>query len=122
MAANTDKMRLGTCVTNPAVRDVHRFCQLVRHPQPGFWWAHGTRHRPAATAPVACWARSPTTLETLEEFVRIFRNLKRRQKTVDLHGVPTKITLDPLAKFPALWVAGLRPEGPAAPPAASATA
>src|SRR5215472_11452364 len=33
--------------------------------------------------------KKPTTLETLEEFVRVFRNLNAG-KTVDLDGIPTR--------------------------------
>src|SRR5260370_26143591 len=52
--------------------------------------------------------KKPSTLENLEEFVRIFRNLNAGN-TVDLDGVPTKF---PWAsgEIPRVWVAGYGPK------------
>src|SRR6202163_4628264 len=90
MAANTKEMRLGTCVTNPAVRDVTVSSSLFAtlnvlsggRMQLGIGRGDSSRR---------VLGKKPTTLENLEEFVRIFRNLNAG-KTVDLEGVPTKFT------------------------------
>jgi len=82
-------------------------------PRRGAWnWASG-----AATAPPSAGEKT-TTLENLEEFVRIFRNLNAG-KTVDLDGVPTKFPWTN-GEFP-VWVAATAPR-PCAPRDASATA
>src|SRR5258707_6599908 len=52
--------------------------------------------------------KKPTTLENLEEFVRIFRNLNAG-KTVDLDGVPTKFPWTN-GEIPRVWVAGYGPK------------
>src|SRR5215471_7614373 len=81
MASRTSRIRLGTCVTNPAVRDVSSRRVL---------------------------GKRPTTLETLEEFVRVFRNLNAG-KTVDLDGVPTRFPWSN-GEVPRVWVAGYGPK------------
>jgi len=107
MAANTKKMRLGTCVTNPAVRDVTVFSQLICHPQPGLCGrmelgiGRGDSSRRVL-------GKKPTTLENLEEFVRIFRNLNAG-KTVDLDRRPHEISLDQ-RRSSRVWVAGYGPK------------
>src|ERR1700739_538120 len=88
MAANTKHMRLGTCVTNPAVRDVtvasslFATLNIASHGRMQMGIGRGDSSRRVL-------GKKPTTLENLEEFVRIFRNLNAG-KTVDLDGVPTK--------------------------------
>src|SRR6266576_2445244 len=52
--------------------------------------------------------KKPTTLETLEEFVRVFRNLNAG-KTVDLDGVPTRFPWSS-GEVPRVWVAGYGPK------------
>ena len=85
MAANTKKMRLGTCVTNPAVRDVtvsaslFATLNLASHGRMELGIGRGDSSRRVL-------GKKPTTLGTLEEFVRVFRNLNAG-KTVDLDGV-----------------------------------
>src|SRR5467141_2584660 len=85
MAANTQKMRLGTCVTNPAVRDVtvsaslFATLNLASHGRMELGIGRGDSSRRVI-------GKKPTTLENHEEFVRIFRNLNAG-KTVDLDGV-----------------------------------
>ncbi len=76
MAANTRAMRLGTCVTNPAVRDVTVSSSLFAtlnvfsqgRMQLGIGRGDSSRR---------VLGKKPTTLENLEEFVRIFRALRR---------------------------------------------
>src|SRR6202171_5809422 len=74
MAANTKKMRLGTCVTNPAVRDVAGASSLfatlnvASHGRMQMGIGRGDSSRRVL-------GKKPTSLENLEEFVRIFRVL-----------------------------------------------
>jgi probable F420-dependent oxidoreductase len=107
MAANTKNIRLGTCVTNPAVRDVtvsaslFATLNLASHGRMELGIGRGDSSRRVL-------GKKPTTLETLEEFVRVFRNLNAG-KTVDLDGVPTRF---PWAngEVPRVWVAGYGPK------------
>ena len=107
MASNTKQMRLGTCVTNPAVRDVTVSSSLfatlnvLSHGRMQLGIGRGDSSRRVL-------GKKPTTLETLEEFVRVFRELNAG-KSVDLDGVPTRF---PWAKagVPPVWVAGYGPK------------
>lgn len=107
MAANTKTMRLGTCVTNPAVRDVtvaaSLFATLNLFSQGRMEMGIG---RGDSSRRVL--GKKPTTLETLEEFVQVFRELNAG-KTVDQEGVPTRL---PWAEgtIPRVWVAGYGPK------------
>jgi probable F420-dependent oxidoreductase len=107
MAASTQTMRLGTCVTNPAVRDVTVSASLFAtlnlasrgRMQLGIGRGDSSRR---------VLGKKPTTLENLESFVRVFRDLNAG-KTVDLDGVPTNF---PWAsgEVPRVWVAGYGPK------------
>jgi probable F420-dependent oxidoreductase len=107
MAANTKTMRLGTCVTNPAVRDVTVSASLFAtlnsfsggRMQLGIGRGDSSRR---------VLGKKPTTLENLEEFVRTFRALNGG-KAVDLDGVNTRF---PWASgsVPPVWVAGYGPK------------
>jgi len=107
MAAGTKTLRLGTCVTNPAVRDVTVSASLFAtlnlasrgRMQLGIGRGDSSRR---------VLGKKPTTLETLEEFVRVFRNLNAG-KTVDFDGVATHF---PWAsgEIPPVWVAGYGPK------------
>jgi probable F420-dependent oxidoreductase len=107
MAASTQSMRLGTCVTNPAVRDVTVSASLFAtlnlasrgRMQLGIGRGDSSRR---------VLGKKPTTLENLESFVRVFRDLNAG-KTVDLDGVPTNF---PWAsgEVPRVWVAGYGPK------------
>jgi probable F420-dependent oxidoreductase len=107
MAASTQTMRLGTCVTNPAVRDVTVSASLFAtlnlasrgRMQLGIGRGDSSRR---------VLGKKPTTLENLESFVRVFRDLNAG-KTVDLDGVPTNF---PWAsgEVPHVWVAGYGPK------------
>src|SRR5580658_6411702 len=74
MAANTRQMRLGPCVTNPAVRDVtvaaslFATLNLVSHGRMELGIGRGDSSRRVL-------GKKPATLETLEEFVQAFREL-----------------------------------------------
>src|SRR5260370_30077863 len=103
MAANTRTMRLGTCVTNPAVRDVTVSASLFATLN----LASGGRMELGigrGDSSRRVLGKKPTTLETLEEFVRTFRNLNAG-KTADLEAVPTKLP-SATADVPRVWVAG----------------
>jgi probable F420-dependent oxidoreductase len=107
MAASTQTMRLGTCVTNPAVRDVTVSASLFAtlnlasrgRMQLGIGRGDSSRR---------VLGKKPTTLENLESFVHVFRDLNAG-KTVDLDGVPTSF---PWAsgEVPKVWVAGYGPK------------
>jgi len=107
MAANTKAMRLGTCVTNPAVRDVTVSASLFAtlnvfsggRMQLGIGRGDSSRR---------VLGKKPTTLENLEEFVRTFRALNAG-KSVELESVSTRF---PWASggVPPVWVAGYGPK------------
>jgi probable F420-dependent oxidoreductase len=107
MAANTKAMRLGTCVTNPAVRDVTVSSSLFAtlnvfsHGRMQLGIGRGDSSRRVL-------GKKPTTLENLEEFVRTFRVLNAG-KSVELDGVSTRF---PWATggVPPVWVAGYGPK------------
>src|SRR5260370_24448126 len=107
MAANTKKMRLGTCVTNPAVRDVTVSASLFAtlnvfsHGRMQIGIGRGDSSRRVL-------GKKPTTLENLEEFVRVFRALNGG-KSVELDGVNTRF---PWAAggVPPVWFAGYGPK------------
>ena len=107
MVSNTKNMRLGTCVTNPAVRDVtvspslFATLNVLSHGRMQLGIGRGDSSRRVL-------GKKPTTLENLEEFVRIFRELNAA-KSVDLDGVSTRF---PWAKagVPPVWVAGYGPK------------
>jgi probable F420-dependent oxidoreductase len=107
MASSTKNMRLGTCVTNPAVRDVTVSASLFAtinvfsHGRMQLGIGRGDSSRRVL-------GKKPTTLENLEEFVRVFRALNSRN-SVELDGVSTRF---PWATggAPPVWVAGYGPK------------
>src|SRR3981081_12844 len=107
MAPNTKTKRVRTCVTNPAVRDVtvsaslFATLNLASQGRMELGIGRGDSSRRVL-------GKKPTTLENLEEFVRIFRNLNAG-KTVDLDGVPTKFPWTN-GEVPRVWVAGYGPK------------
>jgi len=107
MAANTKNMRLGTCVTNPAVRDVTVASSLfatlnvASHGRMQLGIGRGDSSRRVL-------GKKPTTLENLEEFVRVFRALNAA-KTIDHEGVSTRFPWAN-AGVPPVWVAGYGPK------------
>src|SRR5260370_9483629 len=88
MAATTKKMHLGTCVTNPAVRDVTVSASLFAtlnvfsHGRMQIGIGRGDSSRRVL-------GKKPTTLENLEEFVRVFRALTGGN-SVELAGATTR--------------------------------
>lgn len=107
IAANTKNMHLGTCVTNPAVRDVtvsaSLFATLNQYSNGRMELGIG---RGDSSRRVL--GKKPTTLETLEDFVRVFRALNEG-KTADLDGVPANFPWTN-RKSPRVWVAGYGPK------------
>jgi probable F420-dependent oxidoreductase len=107
MATNTKNMRLGTCVTNPAVRDVTVASSLfatlnvASHGRMQLGIGRGDSSRRVL-------GKKPTTLENLEEFVRVFRTLNAG-KTIDYEGVTTRFPWAN-AGVPPVWVAGYGPK------------
>ena len=107
MAENTKKMRLGTCVTNPAVRDVTVASSLfatlnvASHGRMQMGIGRGDSSRRVL-------GKKPTTLENLEDFVNIFRKLNSGS-AIDYDGISTRF---PWAKagVPPVWVAGYGPK------------
>ena len=107
MAANTQHMHLGTCVTNPAVRDVtvtaslFATLNLISRGRMELGIGRGDSSRRVL-------GKKPTTLENLEQFVHTFRELNAG-RSVQLDGVSTRF---PWAKagVPRVWVAGYGPK------------
>jgi len=71
-------MRLGTCVTNPAVRDVTVFRQPFRHFQPRLSRPINSESA-VADSSRRVLGKKPTTLENLEEFRPRLPQLERLQ-------------------------------------------
>jgi probable F420-dependent oxidoreductase len=107
MAANTKDMRLGPCVTNPAVRDVtvasslFATLNLLSNGRMVIGIGRGDSSRRVL-------GKKPTTLEHLAEFVQTFRDLNAG-KTVDHEGVATSFPWTN-GKVPPAWVAGYGPK------------
>ena len=107
VAANTRKMHLGTCVTNPAVRDVTVSASLFAtlNQVSGGRMELGIGRGDSSRRVLG---KKPTTLETLSEFVHIFRELNAG-KAVELDGVPTVFPWTS-GEVPRVWVAGYGPK------------
>ncbi|HVB35933.1 MAG TPA: TIGR03842 family LLM class F420-dependent oxidoreductase [Candidatus Acidoferrales bacterium] len=107
MAANTRTMRLGTCVTNPAVRDVtvasslFATLNLASHGRMQLGIGRGDSSRRVL-------GKRPTTIENLEEFVKVFRALNSGE-AVNYEGTSTRFPWA-TAGVPRVWVAGYGPK------------
>ena len=107
MAANTKKMRLGPCVTNPAVRDVTVASSLfatlnvASHGRMVMGIGRGDSSRRVL-------GKKPTTLENLQDFVNTFRELNAG-RSIDHEGVSTRFPWAN-AGIPPVWVAGYGPK------------
>jgi len=106
MAANTKKLRLGTCVTNPAVRDVtvtaslFATLNLISGGRMELGIGRGDSSRRVL-------GQKPTTLETLEEAIRIFRELTAGRES-NLDGQPVRLSW--ADEPPRVWVAAYGPK------------
>jgi probable F420-dependent oxidoreductase len=107
MAANTRKMRLGTCVTNPVVRDATVTASLlatlnqISNGRMDCGIGRGDSSR-------RVMGKKPTTLENLEETVRTIRDLTGgKQITYEDHPIQM-----PWADkgVPPIWIAGYGPK------------
>jgi len=107
VATNTKEMHIGTCVTNPAVRDVtvtaslFATLNLTSNGRMEMGIGRGDSSRRVL-------GKKPTTLEYLEEFVRHFRDLNAG-KQIEYDGVQARFTWA-TAGVPRVWVAGYGPK------------
>src|SRR5215467_6180033 len=107
VATNTKKMHIGTCVTNPAVRDVtvaaslFATLNLTSNGRMEMGIGRGDSSRRVL-------GKKPTTLEYLEEFVRNFRDLNAG-KQIEYDGVAARFTWA-TAGVPRVWIAGYGPK------------
>jgi len=107
MAANSRRMRFGTCVTNPVVRDATVTASLLAtlnrisggRMDCGIGRGDSSRR---------VMGKKPTTLENLEETVRVIRDLTAgKQITYDGHPIQMPWAD---AGVPPIWVAGYGPK------------
>lgn len=107
MAANTKHMRLGTCVTNPAVRDATVTASLlatlnrISGGRMDLGIGRGDSSR-------RVMGKKPTTLERLEETVKVVRDLTAGKQIV-YEEQPIQMTWAN-AGVPPVWVAGYGPK------------
>ena len=107
MASNTKKMRLGTCVTNPAVRDVtvssslFATLNLASHGRMELGIGRGDSSR-------RVMGKKPTTLENLEQTVQVIRDLNSG-KEITYEGHPIQMAWAD-GGIPPIWVAGYGPK------------
>src|SRR6266571_4138857 len=107
MAANTKRMRLGTCVTNPAVRNPTVTASLlatlnrISGGRMDIGIGRGDSSR-------RVMGKKPTTIERLEEAVRLIRDLTGGTQ-VTYEGQPLRIPWAN-AGVPPVWVAGYGPK------------
>lgn len=107
MAANTERMRLGTCVTNPAVRDATvtasllATLNLISGGRMDLGIGRGDSSR-------RVMGKKPTTLERLEETVQVIRDLcAGRQVEYEDRAIQMSWAT---AGVPPVWVAGYGPK------------
>ena len=106
MAANTQRMRLGTLVTNPAVRDLtvtaslFATLNLISGGRMELGIGRGDSSRRVL-------GKKPVSWSQLETAVKIFRDLTRSRE-IEYEGQPTRLTW---AKIPPrVWIAGYGPK------------
>jgi len=107
IAANTERMRMGTCVTNPAVRDATVTASLlatlnrVSGGRMDLGIGRGDSSR-------RVMGKRPTTLERLEETVKVVRDLCEG-KQIEYEGREIQMTWA-TDGVPPVWVAGYGPK------------
>ena len=107
MAMNTKRMRLGTCVTNPATRDITVTASLFAtlnlisggRMQLGIGRGDSSRR---------VLGKKPVTPAELEQAVKAFRDLTG-SKEMDYEGRPTRLTWAD-GGVPPVWIAGYGPK------------
>ena len=107
MATNTEKMRLGTCVTNPATRDItvtsslFATLNLISGGRMQLGIGRGDSSRRVL-------GKKPVTVAQLEEAVRAFRNLTGGDE-IDYEAGKARLTWA-AGGVPPVWVAGYGPK------------
>jgi len=107
MAINTKRMRLGTCVTNPAVRDATVTASLlatlnrISGGRMDLGIGRGDSSR-------RVMGKKPTTLERLEETVKVIRDLTGGKKII-YEGQPIQMVWAD-SGVPPVWIAGYGPK------------
>src|SRR5437764_4973574 len=107
MAMNTQKMRFGTCVTNPVVRDASVTASLlatlnrISNGRMDMGIGRGDSSR-------RVMGKKPTTLENLEETVRVVRELTAGHE-ITYEGHPIRMPWA-TAGVPPAWIAGYGPK------------
>ncbi|MGH9603165.1 MAG: TIGR03842 family LLM class F420-dependent oxidoreductase [Terriglobales bacterium] len=106
MAVNTKQMRLGTCVTNPAVRDLTITASLLAtlNDISGGRMELGIGRGDSSRRVLG---KKPTTVEHLEEAVHIIRELMAG-RPVEHESRPTR--LEWASGAPRVWIAGYGPK------------
>lgn len=106
MAANTTRMRLGTCVTNPAVRDItvtsslFATLNLISKGRMELGIGRGDSSRRVL-------GKKPVTSANLAEAVRTFRELTAGRE-IQYDGQPTRLSW--ATRSPRVWIAGYGPK------------
>jgi len=106
MAANTLKMRLGTLVTNPAVRDLtvtsslFATLNLISGGRMELGIGRGDSSRRVL-------GKKPVSWSQLEAAIKVFRDLTSG-KEIEYDGLPTRLTW--AKESPRVWVAGYGPK------------
>src|SRR2546430_17097126 len=107
MAANAQRMRLGTCVTNPAVRDMtvtaslFATLNLISGGRMELGIGRGDSSRRVL-------GKKPVTWAQLEDSVKTFRELTSGHE-IEYEGQPTRLTWAERSRR--VWIAGYRPKG-----------
>ena len=107
MAQATNKMRLGTCVTNPATREPSVTASTLATLQllSGGRFDLGIGRGDSARRVIG---KPPTTLDVLEETTRVIKDLAEG-RAVEYEGATIKLDWAPRYKLP-VWVAGYGPK------------
>jgi probable F420-dependent oxidoreductase len=106
MAANTQRMRFGTCVTNPAVRDLtvtaslFATLNLISGGRMELGIGRGDSSRRVL-------GKKPVSWSQLETAVKIFRDLTAGRE-IEYEGQPTRLTWAEVS--PRVWIAGYGPK------------
>ncbi|HEY6337337.1 MAG TPA: TIGR03842 family LLM class F420-dependent oxidoreductase [Candidatus Sulfotelmatobacter sp.] len=106
MVTNTKNMRLGTCVTNPAVRDLtvtsslFATLNLISHGRMQLGIGRGDSSRRVL-------GKKPVSWSQLEQAVKTFRDLTAG-KEIEYEGQPTRIAW--ATGSPPVWIAGYGPK------------
>jgi probable F420-dependent oxidoreductase len=107
MATNTKRMRLGTCVTNPATRDItvtsslYATLNLISGGRMQLGIGRGDSSRRVL-------GKKPVTSAQLEGAIKAFRNLTGGKET-EYEGLPARLTWA-IGGVPPVWVAGYGPK------------